>query len=195
LYVASGQGRDAREVAEEVQRRALHGEARGPRPPRLAEHLPRGEVGPLRNRPRHLDARIQLRPGLLRTPGPGEPAGGPGRDAGLALTLGQQGGGEVAERRQVLRERPRHRLADDVHRGVQPLGTGSWRHHGVECCTGDRAPPTTRRCAWDGSVDGWSTRAWVPPVSVRASAAATSTRATSTRFRTSSTATSTPPSH
>ena len=89
-----------------------------------------------------------------------------------ASVAGQQRGGQVAERVQVLGQGAADRIGHDVGRGMQP-GRG---FDGAECRTAGRVSDDTSRCRWALSVSEKSDRAWVPRDSVRSSAALTSTR-------------------
>ena len=119
----AGQRRDAREVAEEVQRRPLGGEDRSERTAHSAEHLLRVEVITVHREPRDRDRCVDLCERLGRARGTGEHARRRGTTKSAdACRLGrQQRRRDVTEGREILVERAGHRSADGRDRRTERI--------------------------------------------------------------------------
>ena len=132
-----GEGGHARQVAQEVQRGALGGEDRGQRPVDPAQHLAGPDLGAVVGGPVQLGRRVDLAEGLAHAAAAGDHAllagheGGPGPGP-----FRHQAGGEVAQRADVLGQRPGDGLPDrgdggmnDVahDRSVRTSGAGTAR--------------------------------------------------------------------
>ena len=114
-----GERGDAREVAEEVQRRALGGEDRRQRPVDPADRLPGGDAvavvgGPGPRRPRRRPGRRPRR----HTPMPARTPATPGHERRPSLVAASGSSADVRSPsgREVLGERARHRGPDVVRR-------------------------------------------------------------------------------
>src|SRR5439155_9937428 len=75
-HVAPGEAGDARQVAQEVERRALAGEDRGQRPLDAADDLAGDDLDPVVDRPVDPHCGVDLRERLGGGEAPGDDAGG-----------------------------------------------------------------------------------------------------------------------
>ena len=116
---APGEGGHARQVAEQVEGGALGRQQRGQRAGGHGHHGAGGQAGAVVGVPGDGQRRVDLVEHLLGGGAPGQHAAGPGHDLGVGRqALGQQRGGDVAQRLEVLGQGAAHDLGDRGARGV-----------------------------------------------------------------------------
>ncbi len=148
-------GRHAREVAEEVERRAL---ARQDRPQPTGHLTDLGawpDVPAVVDEPAHGDRVVELREHLGRARGTGDHTVG-ARDDRCARDRigGHERGGEVAERTEVFGERPRHGVAHDLARRVERGHTERPAPANSGTNDGSGPPAKTKRPRKSGDASG-----------------------------------------